>query len=91
MGLLPLNIGANGSVEKRSGEPGERASGVEDEAVELVLAIGGDEGDEEGLGVGELVVREEGGEEEEEGVRGVSEGRRVGLEEPEEGEEGVGA
>lgn len=91
VGLLPLNIGANGSVEKRSGGPGERASGVEDEAVELVLAIGGDEGDDEGLGVGELAVRKEGGEEEEEGVRGGSEGRRVGLEEPEEGEEGVGA
>lgn len=89
--MLPLNVGANGSVEKRSGGPGEHASRMEDEAVELVLAIGGDEGDEEGLGVGELVVREEGWKDEEDGVRGVSEGRRVGLEELEEGEESVGA
>jgi hypothetical protein len=73
VGLLPLNVGANGSVEKRSAWPGENAGRMEDEAVELVLAIGGDEGDEEGLGVGELVVGEEGWEDEEDGVRGVSE------------------
>jgi hypothetical protein len=44
VGLLPLNVGANGSVEKRPAGPGEHASKMEDEAVELVLAIGGDEG-----------------------------------------------
>lgn len=57
----------------------------------LALAIGGDEGDEEGLGVGELAVLEEGGEEGEEAVRGGSEGGRVGLEELEQGEESGGA
>lgn len=59
--------------------------------MELVLAIGGDEGDEEGFGVGEFAVGEEGREEGEEGMGRGSEGRGMGLEEFEEGDEGVRA
>ncbi|KAF3954902.1 hypothetical protein CMV_019811 [Castanea mollissima] len=40
-----------GGVKKGFGGFGSEASRVEEEAVELVVAIGGDEGDEEGLGV----------------------------------------
>lgn len=60
--------------------------------MEGVAAVGGDEVVEEGLGVGEFVVAEEGREEGEEEVRGGGEGgRSVGLEPFEEGEESGGA
>ena len=52
VGLLGLDIGTNGGVKKGFGSDASR--------VELVVAVGGDEGDEEGLGVGEFVVGEEG-------------------------------
>ena len=88
VGLLGLDIGADGGVKKGFGGFGNEARRVEEEAVELVVAVGGDEGDEEGLGVGEFLVGEEGREEREEGMGRGSEGRRAGLDEFEEGEEG---
>ena len=60
VGLLGLDIGTNGGVKKGFGSDASRVEEEEEEAVELVVAVGGDEGDEEGLGVGEFVVGEEG-------------------------------
>lgn len=62
MGVVALDIGANSSVQKgfRMG-----ARRVEEGVMEEVVAVHGDEGEEEGLGVDELVVAEEGGEERE--------------------------
>ena len=61
VGLLGLDIGTNGGVKKGSGSKASQ----EEEAVELVVAVRGDEGDEEGLGIGEFAVGEEGREERE--------------------------
>lgn len=47
--------------------------------MEMVLAIGGDEGNEEGLGVGELVVGEENGQKREKRLRGLGEERCMEL------------
>ena len=69
MGLLGLDIGTNGGVKKGFGS---EASQVE-KAVELVVAVGGNEGDE-GLGVEEFAVGEEGREKREEGMGRGSEG-----------------
>ena len=65
VGLLGLDIGTNGGVKKGFGSKASRVE--EEEAVELVVvvAVGGDEGDEEGLGIGEFAVGEEGREERE--------------------------
>ena len=59
VGLLGLDIGTNGGVKKGFGSDASQVE-EEEEAVELVVAVGGDEGDEEGLGFGEFVVGEEG-------------------------------
>ena len=70
MGLLGLDIGTNGGVKKGFGSEASRV----EKAVELVVAVGGNEGDEEGLGIGEFAVGEEGREEREEGMGRGSEG-----------------
>ena len=70
VGMLGLDIGTNGGVKKGFGSKASQ----EEEAVELVVAVGGDEGDEEGLGIGEFAVGEEGREEREEGMGRGSEG-----------------
>ena len=64
VGMLGLDIGTNGGVKKGFGSKASRVE-EEEEAVELVVAVGGDEGDEEGLGIGEFAVGEEGREERE--------------------------
>ena len=84
MGLLGLDIGTNGGVKKGFGSEASRV----EKAVELVVAVGGNEGDKEGLGVEEFAVGEKGREKREEGMGRGSEGRRAGLDEFEEGEEG---
>lgn len=94
MRLATLDVGANGSVVKGFGWCGEVRRRVEDRTVEDVLGIGGNEGDKEGLSVGELVVRKERREESKkggEGVAGVNDGGgEVGLGPLEKGEEGGG-
>ena len=74
VGLLGLDIGTNGGVKKGFGS--KASQGEEEEVVELVVvvAVGGDEGDEEGLGIGEFAVGEEGREKREEGMGRGSEG-----------------
>lgn len=89
-----MNISPNCSVKKGLGGSGEGASRVEERAVEIVAAIGRDEVEEKGFGVGELVVGEEGGEDGEERREGVGVEREswdVLLGPNEEGEEVVGA
>ena len=70
VGLLGLDIGTNGGVKKGFGSKASQ----EEEAVELVVAVGGDEGDEEGLSIEEFAVGEEGREERKEGMGRGSEG-----------------
>lgn len=60
-----MDVGTEGGVEEGLGGAGEGAGRVEEEAVEVVAVIGGDEIEEEGSGFGEFVVAEEGGEESE--------------------------
>ena len=50
---------------------GEGIGGVEEEAVEVAAGVDSKELDEEGLGLDEVVVREEGGEEGEERTEGL--------------------
>lgn len=91
VGVAGVDVSGEGGVEEGFGEG---AVGAEEERVEGVATVGGNEGDEEGLGVGEFAVGEEGREDGEKRVRGGAERRwRVGLEAVEEGEErgGVGA
>lgn len=90
MGLSGVNIGSNGNVKENFGGSGEIAGRMEEGLVEMVLAIGGNEGDEEGLGGGEVVAAEERREEGEEGVGGLGEGGSVGLQPFEEGNESCG-
>lgn len=94
MRLAGLNVGTYGSVVKGFGWCGKVLRGLKDRMVESVLAIGGDERDEEGLGVGELVMREEGRKEGEKGREGVGgsggEGGEMKLRPFEEGEESGG-
>lgn len=87
VGFAGLNIRANRSVENDFGGFREVAVGMEEGLVEMVLAVGGDEGDEEGLGVGEFVAAEEGRKEGEERGGGLGEGGGVGLSPFEEGDE----
>uniref|UniRef100_A0A2P2Q448 Uncharacterized protein n=1 Tax=Rhizophora mucronata TaxID=61149 RepID=A0A2P2Q448_RHIMU len=87
------NVGADRQVENRLGDAGgDGGIRVEDLAVEGIVLVGRDEGDEEGLGVGELVEGEDGGEEGEERKRreGGNEGREVGLCPFVEGDEAAG-
>lgn len=90
--LADVEVGADGGVEEGLGAAGDGGVGAEEEAVEAVVVIGGDEIDEEGFGIGEFVVGEERGEEGEEGARGLGEEGEVGVGPVEEGEEcgGVG-
>ncbi|PON42222.1 hypothetical protein PanWU01x14_283380 [Parasponia andersonii] len=76
--LSGLNIGTHRGIKKGFGGSWEAAVGVEEGLVQMVLPIGGDERDKEGLGIGELVVAEEGGEEGEEWGRGLGEGGNMG-------------
>lgn len=90
-----MDVGTNGGVEEGFGGAGEGPGGVEERAVEVVAAVDGDEGDKKGLGVGEFVVAEEGGEEGEERREGlfrvVVELGDVVVGPSEEGKKGVGA
>lgn len=51
VGLAGMHIGTNRGVQKGFGRPGQDTFRVEYESVEMVLGVGGYEGDEEGLGV----------------------------------------
>lgn len=90
VGMAALDVGSNGSVEEGLGRSRGGSSGaMEEEAVELVLPIGGDERDKKGFGRGVLVVGKEIGENgEKDGRRGEGTRRGVRVGPVEEGDEG---
>lgn len=91
MGVAALAVGANGSVQKGLTGRREGYGGVEEVVVEVMAGvIGGNEGEEEGLGIGKFVAAEEGIEKGDQGGEGEGDVGLVGLNQLEEGEEGSG-
>lgn len=89
MGAAALAVGTNGGVQKGLTRRREGLGRMEEMVVEVVMGvIGGNEGKEEGSGIGELVATEEGLKEGEEGREGEGERREVGMSPVEEREEG---
>lgn len=90
--MAGLNVGADGGIEQGFGGSGKGSMGAKNGGVEGVVAIRGNEREDERLSIGELVVAEETREEGEERGGGAGDGGGcVGLKPLEEGEEGSGA
>lgn len=56
MGLAHLHVGANGGIQKSLGRPRKITTGMENQPMEFVCGIGGNEGNKEGSGIRELVM-----------------------------------